>query len=276
LCFVTYLDQQFSFDDASLLKYAKKVKKLESANADEFLFLKDLLESVCLLVKDGDIITFSHRSFQEYFASTYLINTDAIDLKNLIEIMIRRSDDNVVDLAFETRKELIELKYVIPSLSELLDIVSTIDINHKCSEYIDYICSKLQIGKFSHERICLGFSTEHKKYGMLFSKLFKWYRHYFTEHLFLSEEDVNIISNARPELGLTEQMQQGGFVEFEVSTADNAWIIKSDLPALLNLDIQALRKLLEDLKTSHANKKKLLSDLILDMKGAQEASDPKG
>jgi len=71
-CFKSYLNSEYEFTEAQLHKYIKEAK--EKTKKNNFLiedFQDDLLRSVCMLVKDGLNYSFTHRSFQEYFAALY-------------------------------------------------------------------------------------------------------------------------------------------------------------------------------------------------------------
>ena len=71
-CFKTYFNNLYEFSESDVrtyLGYARERFDNISFRVDDFL--NDLVKSVCMLVKDGLIYTFSHRSFQEYFAASY-------------------------------------------------------------------------------------------------------------------------------------------------------------------------------------------------------------
>lgn len=83
-CFKTYFNSIYEFTESTIRKYiglAREQFPSIKFSADDFL--NDLVKSVCMLVKDGLIYTFSHRSFQEYFAASYttkLVDNDQIRL----------------------------------------------------------------------------------------------------------------------------------------------------------------------------------------------------
>ena len=71
-CFKTYFNSQYEFSESAIKKYigyAKEQFSNISFKVDDYL--DDLVKSVCMIVKDGLEYTFSHRSFQEYFAASY-------------------------------------------------------------------------------------------------------------------------------------------------------------------------------------------------------------
>ena len=67
-------DQKFEFTDNEVTDYISKGLKIEKAEVDRNLFLRDLLESVCILQKEGMHYTFTHRSF---FLNTCIISAIA-------------------------------------------------------------------------------------------------------------------------------------------------------------------------------------------------------
>lgn len=83
-CFKTYFNSIYEFTEISVREYlgiARKKFPDISFSVDDFL--EDLIKSVCMLTKDGLFYTFSHRSFQEYFAASYttkLIDSDQVKL----------------------------------------------------------------------------------------------------------------------------------------------------------------------------------------------------
>jgi len=73
-CFKSYMNKAYEFKQADLLNYLKdsKAKLGFGGTWDASDYMQDLLGAVCLLVKDGPVYRFIHRSFQEYFAACYM------------------------------------------------------------------------------------------------------------------------------------------------------------------------------------------------------------
>lgn len=74
-CFQSYFKEDYEFSKGELLNYLQRsINKtgFDGINASDYL--DDLQNVVCLIVEDGDIYRFSHRSFQAYFAACYTSN----------------------------------------------------------------------------------------------------------------------------------------------------------------------------------------------------------
>lgn len=70
-CFVTYFQGKTEFStDEIYTTFAPIKKQLPNLNIDNYLF--DLVNSICVLYKDGLDYKFSHRSFQGYFTALFL------------------------------------------------------------------------------------------------------------------------------------------------------------------------------------------------------------
>lgn len=74
-CFQTYFKEDYEFSKKLILSYLQKsIQKLGLTNVNAADYLEDLRNVVCLIIEDGDIYRFSHRSFQTYFAACYTSN----------------------------------------------------------------------------------------------------------------------------------------------------------------------------------------------------------
>ncbi len=112
----------------------RKAKKISAFEFSESEFVDDLLQAVCMLVVDGLTLTYSHRSFQEYFVSRF-IHLSKPDLQQrLIDRYKHRIDsDAVISLLHETDRELVERMLIVPMLDELAELIGfrrTVGITH--------------------------------------------------------------------------------------------------------------------------------------------------
>lgn len=71
-CFQTYFKEMYEFSETKIIYYIKdSLQKLGFSNVKATDYLADLRNVVCMIIKDGEIYRFSHRSFQAYFAAYY-------------------------------------------------------------------------------------------------------------------------------------------------------------------------------------------------------------
>lgn len=100
-CFVTYFKSQYEFKRSNILALlrtciGKSTDKMITAED----FLADLQEAVCLLVKDGEVYRFVHRSFQTYFATVHVDGMNDNDQKQLVEMDLNKATKNYVYLSY--------------------------------------------------------------------------------------------------------------------------------------------------------------------------------
>ena len=71
-CFQSYFKEIYEFSEEKIICYLQNsLQKFGFAQIKAIDYLKDLRNVVCMIVKDGEIYRFSHRSFQAYFAACY-------------------------------------------------------------------------------------------------------------------------------------------------------------------------------------------------------------
>lgn len=124
VCFKSYFADVFEFSDVTLADYLQKAQEKFDRiifNIDDFQ--EDLTQSVCMLVKDGLVYHFSHRSFQEYFAAWYTCKlTDDIQTK-LLSARIKESDsifrDNYFSMLFNLQSEKVNKIILSPGIRKL-------------------------------------------------------------------------------------------------------------------------------------------------------------
>lgn len=71
-CFQSYFKEIYEFPEEKIICYLQNsLQKFGFGQIKAVDYLKDLRNVVCMIIKDGDIYRFSHRSFQAYFAAYY-------------------------------------------------------------------------------------------------------------------------------------------------------------------------------------------------------------
>lgn len=117
---VTYLKQKTVFTETEIHNYLKKAIALAGVSVNPRELLTDLISAFCMLLKDGTLYSFTHRSFQEYFAAVHLINAKENQQKVICDQAVGRvRTDQVLDLAHAMNPELIETLVIIPFLEKV-------------------------------------------------------------------------------------------------------------------------------------------------------------
>lgn len=138
-CIQTYDDRKIRFSREEAISYIVKSKQLTNITFDNESFLNDLLQSVCILIEDGLFITFTHRSFQEYFAAKFIVSSDSAMKKRLLaKFESEITDDNVFKLVHELDCDFLEYEFLYPFLVKLFE---TINLKKKVgvSHYLKFL-----------------------------------------------------------------------------------------------------------------------------------------
>jgi hypothetical protein len=112
-CLMSYIEYDLTFSRDKALDYIDRAKKRTSTKVDSDKFLDECEESVNLLFKDGDMYSFVHRSFQEYFASYSIVNVFSGDVGKILKKLTPKPGEMVLQMAYEMNTDLVESSYFI-------------------------------------------------------------------------------------------------------------------------------------------------------------------
>ena len=116
----TYDKSIFQFTRSEALQYVDKSKKIVNLEFNTNDYLTDALQAVSLLLEDGLLIVFAHRSFQEYFVARFISDSKPEVQEKLIDKYSKNTrTDNVLSLLYEIKPELVERVYIIPGVERL-------------------------------------------------------------------------------------------------------------------------------------------------------------
>lgn len=130
LCFKSYFKGEFEFSEARLRYYLQQAQeKLVRIKFSIDDFQEDLTTSVCMLIKEGLVYRFSHRSFQEYFAAWYTCKlTDDIQAK-LLSSWIKEIDyvfsDSYFQMLFDLQSDKVNKIVLCPIINEIKQLYLT-------------------------------------------------------------------------------------------------------------------------------------------------------
>lgn len=120
-CLLTYKDGKKTFDKTSLTEAVKRAIDRSNINVPVENFIEEATESVNLLYKEGDIFTFSHRSFQEYFSALALVTVFQDMIAPAVKFLMKNTTDSVMMMMYEMNPDLIEKNYIIPEFEKHKD-----------------------------------------------------------------------------------------------------------------------------------------------------------
>jgi len=119
-CLITFSERKISFSYKEIVEKIGEAIEIENFTVRREDFFNDLVKSVCIIQRDGSFYTFSHRSFQEYFAAVFISTSQSIDTGLVIdELLNNNPGDNSIDLLFELNRELVEQSWLAPHLKEI-------------------------------------------------------------------------------------------------------------------------------------------------------------
>lgn len=141
-CIQTYDKRAFQFSKSDALDYLERAKKIINLEFNTGDFLSDALQAVCLLIEEGLLVVFAHRSFQEYFVARFICHLKPEMQDRMMDKYARTFlHDEVMTLIYEMNPELVERAFIIPCLERLAKFIglrTRVGITH----YLRYLKSQ--------------------------------------------------------------------------------------------------------------------------------------
>jgi hypothetical protein len=146
----SYIEHKINFSHQEVINYLAISKKLVDVQGyDEEAILKDLLQSLCIIVRDGLEYKFTHRSFQEYFAAIFISTCAKDDRKRIIKnINGKYTYENIFYLLFEIDRTIIEDDFLLEEINKYKRIYGKYD-NPELSFFMT-LFSKIAFDTYSH------------------------------------------------------------------------------------------------------------------------------
>lgn len=160
LSYITLFDGKYSFDYQSLSNDIKKIVGKFNINADIDNIIYDLNISLSILIIDGLVYTFPHKSLQEYFAASLIKSLDDNQKQNVytekfkkLILLSNGGNTNFYKICMELDKISFLKYFLVPEIKSRfrLDIESDFD-------KMNYI--------FEFLKLELGFKKLNKKYSL--------------------------------------------------------------------------------------------------------------
>ncbi len=129
-CLFSYVDRKVSFNEETARHYMKNAIVYETLDVSDQMMVNDLQESICLLLRDGESLSFLHRSFQEYFTALFLAYRDAPQIGKIIETVVENLyEDTAIPMLVDMNKPAFEAKYFKKKLEKFCKDLSKVDIS---------------------------------------------------------------------------------------------------------------------------------------------------
>jgi len=137
MCLFSYKEQKIEFTLNDLLDYINKALRAVSSNESSEKFLNDLIESVCVIQKEGFVYSFVHRSFQEYFTAECLKTLNPSLCEKLLLDFSRRSSDNVISMLNDMNPDLVMTSFVLKFIRANSKKIADISKAEKFADMLD-------------------------------------------------------------------------------------------------------------------------------------------
>jgi hypothetical protein len=253
LCISTYVRGTFQFSQSQILEAIAAACEYERIDCPPAGFLQDLLESVCIVQRDGTFFTFTHRSFQEYFSAFFISRNPSIKIDKLLDSIMSRSEDNVIGMAFDINRDLIERKWVLPRIRSLVKKINTVRqddlVGFGLIAYGHFALRKLE----SDYTLTLNEITNstfsfclNRLYPNLFERVFEP----------LNKLPDNAMIDQKYEDRLRGKLEKGGAEndmaprEYQLTVDDNEWVSLTSVGEFLRRSRQALIDTLSNVSKS--------------------------
>jgi hypothetical protein len=129
VCFYAYLESEFNLTKSNLLGYIERAKGRSGIQFDIDKYADEAMESVNLLYKEGDIISFVHRSFQEYFSANCIHSYFSDRLPEVFTNIPNVGQDSVVQMCYDINNDVVEESYIVPQYSKYKAEVASFSVS---------------------------------------------------------------------------------------------------------------------------------------------------
>lgn len=149
-CFISYFESKFSWEADYVLDKLRQIKsKLNIIEFDNNNLIKDLKLALALWVDDNGVLSFAHRSLQEYFAALSIKHLGPLQNKRVYEKIIHRFTkiqshrevENFLSLCEEMDVMNFKKNYLLPLLYELKMMLDNSDERKLGESYLVFFTS---------------------------------------------------------------------------------------------------------------------------------------
>lgn len=145
VCFKSFFISQYDFTETQLLYLLREAKNKLKIEFKEEDYLKDIINIMCMFVKDGLKYKFIHRSFQEYFAAIYTTElSDSVQTKLLAERVFNWPKyKDYFNVLYYLEKDRFDKNMLYPNLLKLRDAFN--ECGKSYYEFLKISCGGIEI-----------------------------------------------------------------------------------------------------------------------------------
>ena len=257
----TYEKRKFKMAKSDCLEYIRKSRDYLGFEFAENDYLTDLLNAACLLIEDGLEISYSHRSFQEYFVAKQVLYSDPNTQQALIDRYWKNvTTDSVIFLLFEMNPDLIERLLLVPAgekLFEMIGVKKRVGVSH-AMKFLKIHYNKIVVTQSNISAFSLGVTKPYARILQLLlrSANYRWPKRE-GDDLKLHEDLIRCYSHLQ---------SNNGEIEIDLKKASyKTPVLREILDANGFFSTEALEfgfQSLKNLKTKHRKQTKNLEDLL--------------
>lgn len=189
--FISYFQNLFNFTHLQFETIIRDVIKNYKISLNPEFFLEDLKVALSLVIEDGNLLSFIHRSIQEYFAARYLHNLSEEDKKKfLIKIANKQCLEGSHSFLLELISELYPYAFKKFYVKEHIDQF----FKHNNSKFNNNLSLKKLEGRLQD---VIDIFKNFKKILFYSEELVVIYNQFIRENSFNSTDDINLIITAK-------------------------------------------------------------------------------
>ena len=92
-CFRSYFNDEYSFSESALVRNIFEVREISETPFNAHAYIEDLVNITCMLILEGHDYVFIHRSFQEYYAASFVSKMLEDEQEEFCSDYINNSED---------------------------------------------------------------------------------------------------------------------------------------------------------------------------------------
>lgn len=152
---LAYDQRLFSFTKTAAISLVKKGSELTGVRVQADAFLRDAIQAICLLVEDGLQISYSHRSFQEFFSARFIADSPPeIKIPLAQRVSANSRFDNVLILLFELQPTFVETSILLPAVRQFLTKLKIKGATVSRAAHLRFLKSRFDNFRIGQDGLC--------------------------------------------------------------------------------------------------------------------------